>query len=126
MSVQAGSASERGSATEALAGRHREQRRRHVRRIRRAVCALALALFSAAFLTVYVQLASGHDPALTAASRRHAIVAAKAASATSSSSAESPSSESTSSESTSEETPTSESAGEEAGGTPSALTTSQS
>ena len=32
--------------------------------------ALALGLFTAAFLVVYVQLASGHDPALVAAAQR--------------------------------------------------------
>jgi hypothetical protein len=46
--------------------------RLRARRIRQRVAGLAVALFSAAFLTVYVQLASGHDPALTASARRRA------------------------------------------------------
>jgi hypothetical protein len=46
--------------------------RLRARRIRQTVAGLAVALFSAAFLTVYVQLASGHDPALTAAAKRRA------------------------------------------------------
>jgi hypothetical protein len=46
--------------------------RRRVRRIRRSVALFAAALFSAAFLMVYVQLASGHDPALVADARRAA------------------------------------------------------
>jgi hypothetical protein len=44
--------------------------RRRARRIRRVVAGLAAATFAAAFLAVYVQLASGHDPALQAAARR--------------------------------------------------------
>jgi hypothetical protein len=44
--------------------------RRRVRRIRRSIALFAAALFSAAFLMVYVQLASGHDPALVADARR--------------------------------------------------------
>jgi hypothetical protein len=46
--------------------------RLRARRIRQRVAGLAVALFSAAFLTVYVQLASGHDPALTASAKRRA------------------------------------------------------
>ena len=43
--------------------------RRRARRIRRAVAGSAAALFVAAFLGVYVQLASGHDPALDSAAK---------------------------------------------------------
>ena len=46
------------------AGRLAAMRRRRLR-IRRRVAGLTAALFSAAFLAVYVQLASGHDPALS-------------------------------------------------------------
>jgi hypothetical protein len=53
-----------------IAQSRREAMRLRARRIRQTVAALAVALFSAAFLTVYVQLASGHDPALTAAAKR--------------------------------------------------------
>jgi hypothetical protein len=64
----------------ALARRHREALRRRTLRIRRSVAGLALALFAAAFLTVYVQLASGHDPALVANAARRAEAAAETAS----------------------------------------------
>ncbi|MCW3027079.1 MAG: hypothetical protein JWN81_290 [Solirubrobacterales bacterium] len=49
----------------ALARSRRSAMRRRVHRIRRGIAGLAAALFSAAFLAVYVQLASGHDPALS-------------------------------------------------------------
>jgi len=39
--------------------------RRRARRIRRGVAGLAAVTFSAAFLAIYVELASGHDPALS-------------------------------------------------------------
>jgi len=55
-----------------LARDRRDAMRRRARRIRRSVAGLALALFVASFLTVYVQLASGHDPALVANARRRA------------------------------------------------------
>jgi hypothetical protein len=60
----------------ALAGSRRETMRLRARRIRRAVAGLAVTLFVTAFLIVYVQLASGHDPALVAnaAKRRAAAV----------------------------------------------------
>jgi hypothetical protein len=54
----------------ALADDSRRALLRRVRRIRRLVALLAAALFCAAFLMVYVQLASGHDPALVADARR--------------------------------------------------------
>jgi len=56
----------------ALASGKREALRRRTRRIRRSVAGFATALFAAAFMTVYVQLASGHDPALTANAARRA------------------------------------------------------
>jgi hypothetical protein len=56
----------------ARAGDHRAEIRRRARRIRRSVASLAAVLFSAAFLVIYVQLASGHDPALEASARRAA------------------------------------------------------
>jgi hypothetical protein len=49
-----------------LARSRRDALRRRARRIRRSVAATAAALFSALFLVVYPQLASGHDPALSA------------------------------------------------------------
>jgi uncharacterized membrane protein YgcG len=69
-----------------LARRHRDALRRRTRRIRRSVAGLALALFAAAFLIVYVQLASGHDPALVANAARRADAAASAAGESSSTS----------------------------------------
>ncbi len=63
----------------ALARERRSELRRRAWRIRRSVGAFALALFSAAFLAIYIQLASGHDPAL--ASRRAASVSTQASKA---------------------------------------------
>jgi hypothetical protein len=99
-------------AAKVLAQRRLEAMRKRTRRIRRAVGALAAAMFSAAFLTVYVQLASGHDPALTAAAKRSAAVStgsAKAKHASSASSAPSSSSStpSSSTEASSSSTPSS-------------------
>ena len=83
----------------ALAGERREALRRRARRIRRTVAAFAASLFSAAFLVVYVQLASGHDPALVANAKRAAVTrtSAEKASSGSSSSGKATSSGSTSS-----------------------------
>lgn len=53
-----------------LARDHHDAIRRRARRIRRSVASLAAALFSTAFLVIYVQLASGHDPALVANAKR--------------------------------------------------------
>jgi hypothetical protein len=44
-------------------------RRRRIRSIRRSALGLTLSLFIAAWVTIFVQLASGHDPALAAAAR---------------------------------------------------------
>jgi hypothetical protein len=71
----------------ALARRHREAMRRRARRIRRSVAGFALALFAAAFLVVYVQLASGNDPALVANGAKREAAALSAASDTESSAA---------------------------------------
>jgi hypothetical protein len=49
----------------ALAASRRAELRLRARRIRRAVAAGAAVVFVALFLVVYVQLASGHDPALS-------------------------------------------------------------
>ena len=54
---------------------------RRPRRIRRSVALFAAALFSAAFLMVYVQLALGHDPGLVADARRASAQVAPARSA---------------------------------------------
>jgi cytoskeletal protein RodZ len=100
----------------ALARSRREAMRRRARRIRRSVAGLAVTLFAVAFLIVYVQLASGHDPALVANAKRRAATATSTASST------------TSSESSGEET-SSESSSSDSGETStgaSAVTTSQS
>jgi hypothetical protein len=75
----------------ALAGSRREAMRKRARRIRRAVAGLAVTLFVTAFLIVYVQLASGHDPALTAnaAKRRAAVVSTNSTGSESTSSSDS-------------------------------------
>ena len=55
--------------------------RRRARRIRRLVAGLAAATFTVAFLAIYVQLASGHDPALSAAAKRSSTSGAHQSSA---------------------------------------------
>jgi hypothetical protein len=67
------------------ARRHRDALRQRTRRIRRSVAGLALALFAVAFLIVYVQLASGHDPALVTNSERRAAASTAGASSSTSS-----------------------------------------
>jgi hypothetical protein len=110
------------SDTRALASSHREAIRRRTRRIRRSVAGLAVALFSAAFLVVYVQLASGHDPALVAnATRRAGATSTESTTTGTGSSGEAGTGDFGSSSGES-----SFSSGEEAGGGASAVTTSQS
>jgi cytoskeletal protein RodZ len=81
--ISSADASERPHAN-ALADSRRAMLRARARRIRRSVALFAAALFSAAFLMVYVQLASGHDPALVADARRAStqVTAASSASGT--------------------------------------------
>jgi hypothetical protein len=114
----------------ALARRHRAALRRRTLRIRRSVAGLTLALFAAAFLIVYVQLASGHDPALVAnAARRAEANAASESSTTSTNSESSTSGEATTSSSSSGSETSSESRSPESGESSagaSAVTTSQS
>jgi type IV secretory pathway TrbL component len=55
-----------------LARAKREAMAARARRIRRWVAGTTVTLFVVAFLVVYVQLASGHDPALTANAERRA------------------------------------------------------
>ena len=71
-------------------------RGRRTRHLRRRVAALALAVFMAAWLVIYVQLASGHDPALaTTTSHRATAVASTSTSASTSASSSSTTSPST-------------------------------
>jgi hypothetical protein len=79
-----------------LAHTRREALAHRARRIRRSVAGLAVALFTVVFVIVYVQLASGHDPALVANARRRTAAATEAASAGKSSSSEANSSETSS------------------------------
>jgi hypothetical protein len=70
----------------ALAQSRRAAMRLRARRIRRSVAGLTIGIFVAAFLAVYVQLASGHDPALSTSSKRRSttsgtLLAAKKADA---------------------------------------------
>jgi hypothetical protein len=102
---------------------------RRARRIRRLVAGLAAATFTAAFLAVYVQLASGHDPALSATKRnstsatRQSGTSARESSGSSASGGESSSS---SSASGGESAPSSSSGSGESSSGPSAVTTAQS
>jgi hypothetical protein len=52
------------------AERHRHERRARLLRMRRTVAAVSLAVFIAVFSTIYVQMASGHDPALGKAAKQ--------------------------------------------------------
>ena len=54
----------------ALAAARREAMGRRARNIRRSVTGLGSTLFVVAFLAVYVQLTSGHDPSLLASQAR--------------------------------------------------------
>jgi len=99
----------------ALADARRAQMRRRAGRIRRTIAASAAALFAAAFIGVYVQLASGHDPALVASAAKRSSTSALAAAGSSSGESETGSGEESSSFSAESE----ESA-------PSSVTTSQS
>jgi hypothetical protein len=94
----------------ALAREHRTLMRKRARRIRRSVAGLTAALFCTAFLVIYVQLASGHDPALLANAKRAASASARSTSAGSASTSASGSaggeSSTSSSSSSSEQTST--------------------
>jgi hypothetical protein len=108
----------------ALAGSRRSAMRHRVHRIRRAIAGLAAALFAAAFLGVYVQLASGHDPALSTKKPTTMTTTMAAPKKTAvSQAASSGSSSAEPSESTSE---SSSSASKESTRSTSAVTTSQS
>ncbi len=108
----------------ALAEDRRAAMRRRTRRIRRSVAGLAAMLFSSAFLVIYVQLASGHDPALAANAKRETRSATSTQSRTTTAAAQtSTASESAGSESTGG---SSSSSGAESSSGASAVTTSQS
>jgi hypothetical protein len=115
-------------------------KRRRTRRIRQAVLGVSIAVFVAMFATIYVQLASGNDPALSASSKAAQVTAvtktskqaaAKKATAPSTGSSEASSSKASTSEASTSEAASSESSSSnasstEASSTPSTVTTSQS
>jgi hypothetical protein len=111
-------------------------KRQRARRIRQTVLAFSVAVFVAMFATIYVQLASGNDPALSASSKKAAVsstttagssAAAQKTTTTGSGSSEGSSSNGTSSTSTgSSEASSSEASSSEASSTPTTVTTSQS
>jgi hypothetical protein len=141
----AASASERLDAR-TLANAKREALGRRTRCIRRSVLGIAAVVFVTAFLIIYVQLASGHDPALskpgtatskaatTAADRRKQQSASHSSkakhsttSSTSGSEGSASSAQSTSTGTKSSSTGTeSSSSGTESSGSGAAVTTSQS
>ena len=119
-------ASARAIDGRALAKAKREQMRLRAGRIRRTIATGAAGLFATAFLGIYVQLASGHDPALVAAAARSAGAATCATASTSSSSATGEEATSSSGESSSTPSGESSSSSESEASSPSSVTTSQS
>jgi hypothetical protein len=103
----------------ALARRKLAAMRRRTRRIRRTVVGFALGLFLLAFGGIYVQLATGHDPALSRDARKATETGTQATTAHSSESSGSHTSESG-------EAQSSETSGSEANSSPSTVRTSQS
>jgi hypothetical protein len=113
----------------ALADGRRAELRRRARRIRRSVAAVSAALLIGLFLVIYVQLASGHDPALSASSKARTTTTSSTGEEASAGEVGSESSASeSSSESSGSESGTSESSGEasQSSGSTSPMTTSQS
>lgn len=118
----------------ARAAAHRDGLYRRARRIRGSVASLAAVLFSTAFLVIYVQLASGHDPALVANAKRAASAststgstkASTASTSTDSSTAESTPTTGTETSSTESSSGSRSSSSEESSSGASAVTTSQS
>jgi hypothetical protein len=92
-----------------LARTRLEAMRRRTRRIRRSVTGFALALFVASFTIVYVQLASGHDPALVSNARKRAAATSAASSSAGTSSSSAPGESTTGATSTGESTKSGES-----------------
>jgi hypothetical protein len=113
------------SSARALAARHRAALRRRARTIRRSVGAITVALFLVAFVWIYVQLAAGHDPALSA-SKNSAGTKSSSAGRESGSSRTDPGStgRKSGSSATLSGSPGSESSGESS--SPSSVTTAQS
>ncbi len=57
----------------ALASAKLQERRRHVRRLRRTVVAIAVVLFVTLWGVIFVRLVTGHDPVLTANAKSAAV-----------------------------------------------------
>jgi hypothetical protein len=112
-------------AKQLLARRHRAAMRRRTQRIRRTVLSGALAIFTAAFVGISVQLASGHDPALSAAASRRASTTASSTQASENSTESTTGASATEASSGEASTESSTGSGENTS-TPSAVTTSQS
>jgi hypothetical protein len=87
---------------------------RRISRIRRTVAGVAVALFLAAFLVVYVQLATGHDPALAGSEKRGAATKQSTVSSAGASEQSAGASEPSASSSSKEPTQTTESNSAEA------------
>jgi cytoskeletal protein RodZ len=109
-------------------------KRRRAWRIRRIVLAFSVAVFVAMFATIYVQLASGHDPALTASSKTAAVTAVtqtssaerRASGLAAAGSSNSASAGSTEASTGSTEASSSQASSSETSSTPSTVTTRQS
>ena len=117
-----------------LARERAAQRRRHVQRIRRTVVVVSVTVFIALFSTIYIQLAAGRDPALTAGKQSTAMLTTTTSGADATSSASS-STDSSSEDSTSDDTTLDDSSSDDSSSDdpasqstdqPSAVTTSQS
>ena len=91
------SATDSAMRAKGLAAARREAMARRTRRIRKSVAAISSTLFVVAFLAISVQLASGHDPSLSAAEARRAaatnLVASKSSESAAAPGAEAPRSE---------------------------------
>lgn len=110
-----------------LAAARRDAMRLRARRIRRSVAGLAGTLFVVAFLVVYVQLASGNDPALKAAAARSSSSSSNlTASQSSGSSSSTEGSGASESSSSGTESTGSSSEGTQSTEEPASVTTSQS
>lgn len=118
----------------ALAAARREAMGRRARRIRKSVAAVSSTLFVVAFLAISVQLASGHDPSLSAAEARRAaaanLLASKSSESATAPGAEAPGSEggddSSSGESTTAGPAEETSSGTQGSEEPAPVTTAQS
>jgi hypothetical protein len=103
-------------------------KRRRTRRIRQIVASFSVAVFIALFATIYVQLASGHDPALSATRTTQSATPTTQSAAPTTQAATPVAGRSSGSDSSSSAATTSSSAGTSSGSSaaPATVTTSQS